>query len=419
MWQDLKNKNLVVVKKGVRFLFRTFGIFKLNETAEKVYAAHCLKKNAKTINGSGEMRVAFIVYEPGMWDKQLPIYEEMLKREGLKPFIIVVPDNASSPQVQEKKRDFFLNNYENVILYDENTLNRFKKGEFHYAFYQTPYNFKYPKKIRPIKLVRHAKLCFVPYGYIGSKEFFEVSSKDDFFRNIYFGFMDSESMYELLRDNYSKHCERGYKNFEFLGYPAFEDYIGLKGSESIKNVLWLPRWSYAEKGGGSHFLEHKDEYNRFAFENKDVSFTMRPHPLMFESLANQELFSREEALVYRKEAAEAKVHIDEHSLPSESLGNTDLLIADYSSLIVMYFLTGRPVIYCDGGIELSGIYEQLYKFMYIAKSWEEAERIAKEIIKGNDPLKAEREKAAEEIAKKHKNAAKRITDRICEDFKLR
>ncbi len=415
--QVLKSKIPNKIKPLLRFALNMTGYFLLKRSISKWEAEYYLKRISKRNTKGDVMRVAFIVYEPGMWDKQLPVYEEMLTRKDIEPYIIVVPDVSSSDDVKKEKQEFFLQKYQNAILCDENTLDLFKNGNFHYTFYQTPYVFKYPKRIQPRSLVRYSKLCFIPYAYIGSKDFFDVSSNNAFFQNIYFGFMDSEPMLELLSKKFKKQCERGYQNFEFLGYPAFEAYLNMQSSDSINNVLWIPRWSYAEKGGGSHFLEYKDNYNCLAAKNDSLNWAMRPHPLMFTTLANQGLFSFEQAEKYRKESENSKVYIDEHSLLNETLNSTDLLIADYSSIIVMYFLTQRPIIYCDGGIELSGVYKQLYDSMYIAKSWDDVEKFSKDILNGIDPLKEAREKLSIEIAEKHKNSSKRIADKIYDDFK--
>ena len=377
-----------------------------------------LKKNIKQRYNDNTIRVAFIAYEPGMWDKQAPVYNKMLLNDNFDPYIIVVPDLSISKEATQEKINFFLNNYPNTILYDENTLNKFKNHEFAYTFYQTPYNYKYPKNIQPNKLVKYSKLCFIPYAYIGAEEFFKVSSHENFFDNIYMSFMDSEPMKDLLLSKYNKTTSKRLQHIVFLGYPAFEHYIDMPAKKQIDSILWIPRWSYAEKGGGSHFLEYKDLYNDLAFQNKELNWTMRPHPLMFTTLANQGLFPPEQAEQYRKNCSNAKVSIDEHSLLSDTLNNTDLLIADYSSIIIMYFLTGRPIIYCRGNHNLSGIYRSIYEAMYIAESWEDVQKYTKQILNGDDPLKEKRKQIVTCEIEKHKNASDRIINAIYNDYFL-
>lgn len=399
-------------------LFWKLGLGTLRENLRGQTAVRHLKKNITAIRGEGPIRIAFIVYEPAMWDKQEPVYLEALSRSDMEPYLIVVPDITGAQELAQQKQEFFMKKYDHVLLYDENTVCLFEKKHFHYTFYQTPYSFKYPAPLQPYKLVKHTKICFVPYGYIGSGDFFEISSNRAFFDNVYFGFMDSEPMAELLHGKYEKNCASGLQHFDFWGYPPFEYYLNLKKEKGdIQNVLWIPRWSYAETGGGSHFLEHKDLFNDLAKNNPQINWTMRPHPLMFPTLARQGLFSEEDAAAYRKALAEANVYLDENSLLNDTLCNTDLMIADFSSIIIMYFLTGRPIIYCEGGLELSGVYLQLQEGMYIAHSWEDVLRYTEDLKNGIDPLKEKRLEIIAAEGKKHYGASKRIVDTIQQDYR--
>lgn len=405
------------MRKFVRSLFEKIGILKVLEIFHKYKAQYFLRKNAEKIKGSGVIKVAFIVYEPGMWDKQEPIYTEMLKRDNIEPYLIVVDDVSLPEEKRKKKREFFIQKYENVLLYDEKILKRIKDFEFQYTFYQTPYNYKYPALVRPYKIVKYSKICFIPYAYIGSGDFFDVSSNVSFFENVYFGFMDSEPMLELLQEKFKKECLKGLQHFSFLGYPSLEYYFDLQNNEEVKSVLWLPRWSYAEVGGGSHFIEYKEEYNSLAHENPDIKWMMRPHPLMFNSLKNSGLMSENEIAEYKESMAQSGVLLDEYSLLNDTLENTDIMIADYSSVIIMYFLSGRPIIYCDGGIELSGIYTELREALYIANSWDEVLSFAKDLMNGIDPLKEKRLEIIAKEAKKHKGTTNRIVEAIVNDYR--
>ncbi len=401
----------------IKKFLKKIGVLKIRNFFRKQSALHYLRKNKNYIKGDGIIDVAFIVYEPAMWDKQEPVYLKMLNHQNFKPTLIVTPDYNVSESEQLKKLKFFCDKYPSAVKFDNSVLSDFKRNKYKYTFYQTPYNFKYPLCLQPHKLVKYSKLCFVPYAYIGSEVFFEVSSQESFFQNIYFGFMDSEPMSNLLLQKFKKSCESGIQNFMFLGYPPFEQYVNaMNEDKTIKNILWIPRWSYAEKGGGSHFLEYKNAYNKLALELKDFNWAMRPHPLMFPNLTNQGLMSLEEQEDYRNISQSSGVSIDEHSLLNDTLFSTDLLIADYSSIIIMYFLTGRPIIYCDSGIELSGFYKTIFDCMYIAKNWSDVENHLKNITNGNDPLKEKRQKLCSIIVKQHKNASENILKKILNDY---
>lgn len=406
------------LKTNLRKGLSKLGAGRVRRQLEGVSARRCLKKNARKIRGGDVLRVAFIVYEPAMWDKQEPVYKELKTRENVEVFLIAAPeDDSTSAETKAKKIRFFCEKYADTLLYDDSVLRRFADGEFHYTFYQTPYIAKYPAPLRPGKLVKYTKICYVPYAYVGSEDFFETSSKTNFFENVYFGFMDNEAMLQVVCGKLPRTSKKGIQHFECLGYPPFEFYLNMAApKDCVENILWIPRWSYAEKGGGSHFLEYKDSFNELAKENPQMSWTMRPHPLMFPSMARLGLFSQEEAAQYRQEIQNAGVVLDEHSLVNESLEKTDLLLADYSSIIIMYFLSGRPIIYCDCGIEMNGIYALMREAMYIADSWEAVQGYINDLKNGIDPLKDKRRSIAARECALHKGASKRIVDRILADF---
>ena len=403
-----------ILRKGLSKL----GIGKVRRAAEGMSARYYLKKIGKKTVDADVIKVAFLVYEPAMWDKQEPVYIELKSRENVQVYLIATPEgDAVDQEATARKIDFFCRKYQNVLTYDDSILERFASGEFHYTFYQTPYIAKYPAEIRPAKLVKYTKICYVPYAYVGSSDFFETSSKTNFFENVYFAFMDNAAMLQVVQDKFPRTSKNGTQHFELLGYPPFEYYTNMPApKEKIENVLWIPRWSYAEKGGGSHFLEHKDLFNALAKEEPQMNWAVRPHPLMFPSMARLGLFSCEQAAAYRQQLQEAGVRLDENSLVNEALEQTDLLLADYSSIIIMYFLSGRPIVYFDCGIEMNGIYAEMREGMYIAKTWEEAKAYINDLKNGIDPLKEKRLEIAGREAALHQDASKKIVDRIIQDF---
>ena len=410
--------NRMKIKRLAIAILGSIGAWKIRAVMRNRRSKYYLKRNAVKIKGTDLVRVAFLVYEPAMWDKLAPVYLELLENPGTEPYLIVVPDVGLSTGEVQKKKNFFVEKYENIILYDESTVERFRKKEFQYTFYQTPYGHKFPKDLQAYRLVKYTKICYIPYGYVGSSDFFAVSSNEEFFSNTYFGFMDNEDMETVLQKKFFKECRAGIQHFLFAGYPPFEYYCKMdKSAERIQNILWLPRWTYAQKGGGSHFLEYKDQYNNLAADCLDMKLAMRPHPLMFTSLVEQGLLSEEEVVAYKKDITEKNVHLDEHSLLNDTLSLTDLMIADYSSVIIMYFLSGRPIIYCDGGLPLTDSYAALQNAMYVARSWQEVVEYVEMLRNGEDPLKEQRLKIAEEAGKKHLGAAKRIVNIILSDYR--
>ena len=77
---------------------------------------------------------------------------------------------------------------------------------------------------------------------------------------------------------------------------------------------------------------------------------------------------------------------------------SDVVVADATSTLAEYFLTGKPIIYChyqrDDFLELG---TQLARGYYIANNWEEVEAYLEMLRHGFDPLRSRRKKIQQEV----------------------
>jgi hypothetical protein len=225
---------------------------------------------------------------------------------------------------------------------------------------------------------------------------------------MYFMFTDSEYTKSILEKKYSRSAKKKIRNIKYLGSPALEQCVNHKGEGGY--ITWSPR--YANWQGGSTFLEYRDFFPEFVRKTgRKVIF--RPHPGVFTT----HLMTDEEWAVYLKELDDLGVITDITSPVDEIFEKTDILIADYSSVILNFFLTGKPVIYCENGIVFSEAFMGVKENSYVAHSWDEVERFYEGIVGGNDSKKAGREKYIEENFGNMMGAADRIVDCICEDWK--
>ena len=106
---------------------------------------------------------------------------------------------------------------------------------------------------------------------------------------------------------------------------------------------------------------------------------------------------------------------EEESITDVLLG-TDILISDYSSILMMFFLTGRPIIYCDSSIPFNNAYNKMRQGMYIANSWADVERYIDSIDKGDDFLKEKRESIIRDYFGDMEGSAARIVDKLIADY---
>lgn len=371
-----------------------------------------------------KIKVAFLVFEPETWDKQEPVYREMLSRTNFEVDIIVVPNFNSTFGVRKtygRELGFFKKISQGAIAAysKDGTLIDISSSGYDYVFYGDSYNRHMPWSLRSHQVVRFAKVCYVPYGYTGSSVFDPISDNREFFRNVYMTFFDIEEKVPKMRASFNKTCELGVQHFEYLGYPALEKYFlaerNSDPSDSNLVVSWTPRWSYDEKIGGSHFLEFKDGFLGLVKESSDLNFVLRPHPMMFCEFLNKGLMTEAEVSSYKNKLNQLGAKLSAEESITDVLLNTDILVSDYSSILMMYFLTGRPIIYCDSAIPFNAAYSKMREGMYIARSWNDVEKYITSIKNGNDYLREKRRSIIDNYFGEMRGSASRIVDRLVVD----
>jgi CDP-glycerol glycerophosphotransferase (TagB/SpsB family) len=227
--------------------------------------------------------------------------------------------------------------------------------------------------------------------------------------------MESSYMQKKLIRKYPISSRMGIRHVEDLGYPSLEPYFSKKPTENLKTVLWTPRWSYDSKLGGSHFVEYKDMPFTILKNYEDLRCIFRPHPLMFGELKSKKLMTETEVEAYVSAAENCGIVYDTGTPIDAVLDEADVLIADYSSIIIMYFLTGKPIIYCKSQIEFNETFRKLSQYMYIVESEEDIYRYLDQLSRGDDCLKEECMEFISREFSKHINSSMRIADRILFD----
>jgi hypothetical protein len=193
----------------------------LDKKAEKF-----LKNNAKKTHDKNElMKVGFIVFEPETWDKLNPIYNELKLREGIEVKIIIVPSFDQELKITThygKELNYFkkLDN-DSILAYQNSRWIDIEKEGYDYIFYQDPYNEHMPPTLRSDNVVRFAKICYVPYGFVGSNDLSHIVTNKAFFRNVTYGFLDTQNNFKILTNRYKNNIKKGLQHFNIMGYPAY------------------------------------------------------------------------------------------------------------------------------------------------------------------------------------------------------
>ena len=280
----------------------------------------------------------------------------------------------------------------------------------------------FPHMFRCYHTVRsHAKLCYMPYGFYGAKFGYDLmATNTDFFKNMYFVFADCDDVADILEGLLPKTTKNGLQHIMRLGYPTLEKFLKDESYHTCnyKEILWTPRWSYSDLGGGSHFMEYKDSILTIPEKYPNLHLTLRPHPMLFAHLPQMGKMTEAEIKDYKKRIQDVGADLDQHGDANISIKKTDIFITDYSSLIVNFFMTGKPVIYCPMNDGYGKVYTKMMEGIYLAESYEDIERILKELSSGNDYLKQKRE----EILNSpdfliYRDSTKNIIDCIVNDFR--
>lgn len=370
------------------------------------------------------IKVLFICQMPQLWAKMKPVYEAMRKSEDFVPFILAVPDNIKIPQ-ENQSYSYLSKDYVEVInaATVEGWYNIKDKG-FEYIFYQRPYDVHLPEQYRSNQTIKFSKICYIAYGFLLSKTNEKLCMDRAFFRNIYLYFAENEYVKKININRFPKSHEKMVRKSVYVGYPALTDMQEAKKSKLNKDenhfdVMWTPRWTTNVDLGYSNFFRFKDNIIDYFKKHSDCNLRFRPHPLMFDNFIKTGEMTKEEVKKYKEEFGKhLNMIFDESAEYFSMFWNSDILITDISSIIIEYFLTGKPIIYCESGIEPNDFTKEILEVCYYARNWNEVENYLEMIKNGNDGLSEKRKKAVESFSKYNDlNTPYRVMEIIKKDSK--
>ena len=78
----------------------------------------------------------------------------------------------------------------------------------------------------------------------------------------------------------------------------------------------------------------------------------------------------------------------------------------------MFHLMGKPIIYCNSGVQLNKEYMEIAEGMYLTDNWDDVEQHLRELLSGNDRLQQKREQTIKDLMRNHNGATERIADAL-------
>ncbi len=377
-----------------------------------------LKRNIeKHDNYSNHIRVLFIVQMPELWDKQSKVFELMKSNRNFAPNLLIVPKfdlvNNSLCDYCDELSFFRLIDKNALLITEIDNIEELLDSQ-DYVFYQRQYDRYLPKCLQSKNVMKHSKICYIPYATPELKDTGLYNKL--FYRNVYLGFLESEYACDILKVKFQYNVMHHFQKFLYVGYPPFEELLNQNNICKYKNVLWTPRWSYDPKIGGSHFFEYCENLNHFAKDNNSINYLIRPHPMMFDNFIKEHRMTEDDILKYKQHVISSNAHFDDNKKITDTFKYTDILISDRSSVIPLFFVTGKPIILCPVDSEYIEWFSLLLPGLYIANNWEELQNILMDLINGKDSLKEVRQSIITRHFMSNMNASNKIVEAIYSDY---
>ena len=410
-----KNKNNFIIK----YLFAAKN--KINETKEKKENRKALKRLRKLKTKppiiDRKIRVLFIVIDSNTWNKLKPLYFEMLGNNKFDVKMICCPEpfKEDSSLTYTYFKD---NGYECIdarigkgpwsAIDNKGKWFDIKNLNPDYIFYSEPYNGYLPKKYRTKYTSRYSKVCNVTYAMITTEEFLKIRP-NDFYRDAYCCYANNEDEMKYNIKQFKAQHDEGIQHTKYLGFVAFADTFKEKESKSDSwdfsksdiRAIWTPRWSTDKLLGGSNFFNYKDVLINYAKQNKDIDILFRPHPMALDNFVRTGEMTKEEVEQFRETCEKTpNLSLDKSKSYTATFWNSSFLITDISSIIVEYFVTGKPIIFCESTMmrqKSLPFFEKLISSCYVVKNKDELATKIDQLKKGQDHKKKDRERLSVEL----------------------
>lgn len=371
------------------------------------------KKN-KQIN-KGIIKVVFICQYIPAWSKNKQLYERLRSDERFHIILLCIPNRISANQLLHPEDlsndtyDYFAGHgYQEAVdaLIGEDQW--FDLREFHpdYVFYNR-YDRSMPRPYTSTAVSAYAKVCLISYDFALLRRE-EAMFDKPFAANTYCCFAESEGKRrEFLRWN-SILCKLNLSHAVCCGITAVENVLkaqtdacpAWRFSHNDYRVIYAPRWTQDPTWGGSSFLKYRELFLQIADDHPEIDILVRPHPLMFDHFISIGVMTPEEVDAYHEACEERNnIRLDAEKEYHATFWNSSVLICDYSSVIIEYFVTGKPIIYLtyNKDIVYTDQMNEMLSCSYIVHSGKELREVLENLALGIDPLAPKRREICERM----------------------
>lgn len=373
-------------------------------------SAKIRKRIAQKLENHQPVHVVFVCHRPAIWASLESVYALLKTDPAFKVTIVAIPNKKQLPElglnheeyVSEGAEDYWkeegcLQGYD----YETRTWLDLKTLEPDYVFFQTPYNICRPPQYHSREISQYALMPYVAYfGALCADDVYDECTPADFLQDLSFFFtqnpMDDDYIRSRLRWVRADHCKN--VNTGFPRYDHTQQYRTMpcdiwNSADSFK-MIWTPRWTTNE--GNCHFFDFKDTFVDYCKANPQTELAFRPHPQAFAEWNATGELPEADANIYKQNFVDSNMHLDQAPNYFPLLYTSDCLITDRSTILLDYYCTGKPILYCTSQNQHDDMFPQYWEGMYRVASWDEVEKVLSDLQKGIDPLKDTRAKIVQE-----------------------
>lgn len=359
----------------------------------------------------GRVNAAFFVIFSSVFQTE-PVFRRMVKDDFFNPVIVVTPDMQRSErqreecyqqtyrELREKYGDRVIHGYdvETGEYYDP-------EDNYQLVFFNNPYSKMAYRKHHVTYFLDKNALSIYPYYGFAAVQYGRNLMHTDFYNFVWKLCLDSQMNLEDLQ----KHQPIKGINGLVTGYLKMDRLAECEvRPRERKKIIICPHhtvlgWKSLDI---SNFLVYKDFFLQLPAKYPDVDFVFRPHPLLFSNLRENGLWSDEEIDNYINAMNAYKNAVYDNSGDYFDLFmNSDAMIHDCSSFIGEYLFTEKPCCYMlksknQLNTVLIPMGRECLKQYYQAFSESDIiDFIDNVVIKGNDPLKNQREAFSRKVLK--------------------
>ena len=375
-------------------------------------------KNTKKVIKRNKINLLFLINDLFINNFET-IYYECLKNEDFS--VTVVATDSLETEYKDYISSEEIKNYISksgikcINSFNKKTKQYIDLAEYNpdYIFVSNPYDIYRPSQYSSFNLSLIAKVCDIEYGAIIVKDDENFILNNTYYYNCYRHFIFDKKEKSLSKE-FMKNKEINSKFYPigclkmdkyYTDYKKNKYWNKLFPTNNNLKIVYKPRWTIKNE---KVFFEFFLKILNFT-KNNNLQLFILEHPLLKSELKYKGLLEKYENMIQEFLSANIKVYNNGDFL--DYVVDSDVLIAEPTSLIAEFSLTHKNIIMIGNYNSLNDFGKSIIKKNYCANSWEKIEMILKNILDKN-----KNNNKADINFIKENNITKKILNYIQEDY---